>query len=82
MTETVEISPITLVLPPNVRMAGRCIIQPSLPNGLEMNEQNGVIRGTPTEVTFRTEYTITVMTTRGLENTTLILEVISRKMML
>ena len=77
-----EISPITLVVPSDVRVVGRSTIQPALPNGLEINERDGEIRGTPTEVSPRTEYTITVMTTRGMENTTLVLEVASKRMRL
>ena len=82
LTETIEMSPITLVVPSDVRVVGHSTIQPALPDGLEINEQNGEIRGTPTEVSPRTEYTISVMTTRGMENTTLVLEITSRRMRL
>ena len=66
-----QLTPLEVAMPKNVHVMDVISVQPVLPAGLKVDERSGQIEGMPEEVSPMTVYTVTMTTTRGVENATI-----------
>lgn len=73
-----QLTPLEVEMPKTVHVMDVISVHPTLPAGLKVNERSGQIEGIPEEVSPMTVYTVTLTTTRGVENATIAIGVSGR----